>query len=108
MHYCVLLVQYKSGVFASTGSSKNRQKHPKAKTPDFLKFPRDFSSTKCTFYDTIKQWRRKLMKSGGAPVASLMISGGVSRPIGHRTNIVSVKKWGGQSPPNPPVPTPML
>ena len=48
------------------------------------------------------------MISGGAPVASLMISGGVSRPIGHRTNIVSVKKWGGQSPPNPPVPTPML
>ena len=48
------------------------------------------------------------MISGGAPVASLMISGGVSRPIGHRTNIVSVKKWGGQSPPNPPVPTPMV
>ena len=47
------------------------------------------------------------MISRGAPVASLMISGGVSRPIGHRTNIVSVKKWGGQSPPNPPVPTPM-
>ena len=47
------------------------------------------------------------MISGGAPVASLMISGGVSRPIGHRTNIVYVKKWGGQSPPNPPVPTPM-
>ena len=49
------------------------------------------------------------MISGGAPVASLMKSGGVSRPIGHRTNIVSVKKWGGggQSPPNPPVPTPM-
>ena len=38
-----------------------------------------------------------------------MISGGVSRPIGHRTNIVSVKKWGGgQSPPNPPVPRPMV
>ena len=48
------------------------------------------------------------MISGGAPVASLMKSGGVSRPIGHRTNIVSMKKWGGQSPPpNPPVPTPM-
>ena len=43
------------------------------------------------------------MISGGAPVASLMISGGVSRPIGHRTNIVSVKKWGGQSPPKPPL-----
>ena len=48
------------------------------------------------------------MISGGAPIDSLMISGGVSRPIGHRTNIVSVKKWGGQSPPNPPVPTPMM
>ena len=48
------------------------------------------------------------MISGGPPVASLMISGGVSRPIGHRTNIVSVKKWGGQSPPNPPVPRPMV
>ena len=33
------LIQYKSGVFASTGSSKNRQKHPEAKTPDFLKLP---------------------------------------------------------------------
>ena len=44
----------------------------------------------------------------GGPVASLMISGGVSRPIGHRTNIVCMKKWGGQSPPNPPVPTPMI
>ena len=42
------------------------------------------------------------MISGGAPVASLMISGGVSRPIGHRTNIVSVKKWGGPEPPKPP------
>ena len=42
------------------------------------------------------------MISGGAPVASLMKSGGVSRPIGHKTNIVSVKKWGGQSPPKPP------
>ena len=38
----------------------------------------------------------------GGPVASLMKNGGVSRPIGHRTNIVSVKKWGGQSPPKPP------
>ena len=43
----------------------------------------------------------------GGPVASLMISGGVSRPIGHRTNIVSVKKWGGQSPPKPPCSEPM-
>ena len=48
------VLQYKSGVFASTGSSKNRQKHPKGKTPDFLKFPWDFSSAKCTFCDTIK------------------------------------------------------
>ena len=38
----------------------------------------------------------------GGPVASLMISGGVSRPIGHRTNIVCVKKWGDQSPPKSP------